>query len=245
MGKKIKKVKKKVATKATDEATGSVPMEDFNNLRSKYLRLKKEYTDLREAFDRINVLEEDIKKVHGKLDQMDTGSDSVKKELMAVRSRVDQMQRNVEKISYLATKVSDRFLVKKKAMGGPGAQTRPGARPEAKPGANQGPVTRPAGPSKPLTRAAKALVMARTSGGPAAAKAPKKVTDEITADPGKVGKVPEPKDLKAHAERMDEADVISDEDMDSMDYLIRQEGKKVPLDKKVVKKTIEEDRDQD
>lgn len=230
MVKKIKKKKKRSKEDKGTEGPDTVPVKDYNMLKKKYIRLKKEYRDLKEAFDRISVLEEDINKVHQKLDSMDTDSDSVRKEILAVRSRVDHMQRNVEKMSVLATKVSAQYVAKKKG----------GLRPRPPTNAPMRPKPRA---TKALTRAAKALSQVKTAKGGSTVPRPvkkKATSDEISVQPDREGPVPKSKDLKDHADRMDGTDVITDEDMDSLDYLVREEGKKVPLEKKTVDKEIEE-----
>jgi hypothetical protein len=238
MGKKVKK-KKKVKKRSDASSENVVKKEDYETLRKRYLRLKKEHEALEKAFNRISVLEEDIRKVHAKIDSIDANSEAVEKELKAVKSRVTNMQTNVKKIAYVATKVSKKY----------GVTPRP-----AKPQTPQGPA-RPGIRRRPLTKAAKALSYSRK--GPETQRPPetpskKKPTgqrprprsDEISVEPSGDGKAIV-KDHKEASERMDAHDITTDLDDETMDYLVKENGKTQPLSKRSVDKAIKEKRDEE
>jgi len=242
MGKKFKKKKVKKAKKvkkgpeASSEET--VKKENYLKLKKRYLHLKKEHETLEKAFNRISVLEEDIQKVHAKIDSIDANSEVVEKELKAVRSRVINMQSNVKKIAYVATKVSKKYGVT-------GSRT-------PRPQGPQGPA-KPRG--RPMTKAAKALAYSRK--GSEAPRPPAKPpvkrplkqrtrprNDEISVEPTGNGKAIV-KDHKEASERMDAHDVATDLDDETMDYLIKENGKTQSISKKTVDKAVKEKRDEE
>ena len=241
MGKRIKKKKVKKAKKVSETPSQeAVKKEDYEKLRRRYIQLKKEHEALEKAFNRISVLEQDIKKVHAKIDSIDANSELVEKELKAVKSRVTNMHTNVKKIAYVATKVSKKY----------GVSVQRAPRPQSTKGPSK-PMARP----RPLTKAAKALAYSRKGSEPSRPpmRSPEKKqvtqgtrprTDEISVEPTGDGKAVV-KDHKQASERMDAHDVTTDLDDESMDYLVKEDGKTQALPKKTVDKAIKEKKDEE
>jgi len=249
--KKLKKVKKgdkngdarPAAPKVVDMEDMTAPRpkpEDYGAMKKRYLELKKRYAELEAAFNRISTLEDDIKKVHQKLDHIDANSANVEKDLAVVKNRVASVSKDMKAITVVARNISTKYGFDIKVADTPERPTapaRPPAGPQPKPVA--APPKQPAQaqgqrrPSPVFTRAAKALAFAQQ------AEMGKAVSDEITAQPQR-GKPVGPKDHRDASERMDDVVVSGDDDTDTVDYLVKPEGKTVPLDKKTVKKELEE-----
>lgn len=228
--KKVKKVKKgdKVVEMEEVSEKPKPQAEDYDALKKRYFDLKKRYDELEKAFNRISTLEDDIKKVHQKLDSIDANSANVEKDLAAVKSRVAGVSKDMKAITVVARNISQKYGFEFKVAEAQG----PPAKPQAKPAAPQQKQLPQRHPDGPITKAAKALAMARNA-------EPKRGSEEITAQPGR-GKPVEPKDHKDAAKRMDDVFVSGDDDMDTVDYLVRPDGKKVPLDKKKVEEELKE-----
>jgi len=239
--KKVKKVKK---GDKDDEARPAGPKvvemedlkaprpkpEDYDALKKRYLELKKRYSELETAFNRISTLEDDIKKVHQKLDNIDANSANVEKDLEAVKNRVASVSKDMTAITVVAKNISSKYGFDIKVAEIP---ERPPAKPQARPptAPPKPPVQRR--PNGPITKAAKALAFAQQ------AEKRRTVSDEITAQPQR-GKPTEPKDHKDAADRMDDVMVEGDDDTDTVDYLVKPEGRKVLLDKKKVEEELKE-----
>jgi hypothetical protein len=251
--KKIKKVKRSVEELQAPEdrrptAAKVVEMEDikeearpraddYDVLKKRYTDLKKRYEELETAFNRIGTLEEDIKKVHQKLDNIDANSANVEKDLAAVKTRVASVSKDMKAITVVAKNISQKYGFDIKVENPPekrpaSAQQKP-ATPPKQPAPAQGQQRTPV-----FTRAAKALAFAR------GAERAKQGSEEITAQPQK-GRALEPRDHKDAKDRMDDVVVSGDDDMDTVDYLVRPDGKKIPLEKKKVEKELKELKDED
>jgi hypothetical protein len=239
----IKKVKKAQnppegtveGSPAVDKAKEArLRQEEYEAMKKRYFDLKKRYDDLEKAFNRISTLEQDIKKVHQKLDSFDTNSATVQKDLAQVKSRVAGISKDMSAIAVVASNISKTYGFDIKVTNPP---VRPGA--PAKPVQQRPPQQPPAQRQPPtMSRAAKALSFARE----AEKKQARPNTDEISAQPKSNVKL-NPKEHKDAADRMDEVVVEGDDDTDTVDYLIKPEGRKLPLSKNKVEEEMKQKKD--
>jgi hypothetical protein len=237
----IKKVKKTVETqerpleKSPDKIKEErLRQEEYEAMKKKYFDLKKRYEELEKAFNRISTLEQDVKKVHEKLDSFDANSANVQKDLAVVKSRVQGIQKDMSAISVVAKNISKTYGFEIKVTNPPQKPTTP-----AKPTQQRPPQQTPAQrPPPTMTRAAKALSFARE----AEKNQVKTNSDEISAQP-KAGTKVNPKEHKDATDRMDEVVVEGDDDTDTVDYLVKPEGRKLPLSKNKVEEEMKQSKD--
>ena len=238
--KKIKKTAKsedELTTPAADHAKEDrLRKEEYEAMKKRYFDLKKRYDELEKAFNRISGLEQDVKKVHEKLDSFDANSANVQKEMAQVKSRVAGISKDMKAISVVASNISKTYGFEIKVTNPPEKLAAP-----AKPGQPR-PVQQPLAQRLPptMTRAAKALSFARE----AEKNQARTNTDEITAQPKGNVKF-NPKEHKDAADRMDEVVVEGDDDTDTVDYLVKPEGRKLPLSKNKVEEELKENKKED
>ncbi len=241
----IKKVKKAVSPQdgTVEESPAAVKakedrrrQEEYEAMKKRYFDLKKRYDELEKAFNRISTLEQDVKKVHQKLDSFDSNSATVQKDLAQVKSRVAGISKDMSAISVVAKNISKTYGFEIKVTNPP---VRPAA--PAKPAQQRPPQQPPAQRPPPMmTRAAKALSFARE----AEKNQARSNTDEISAEPKGNVKL-NPKEHRDAADRMDDVVVEGDDDTDTVDYLIKPEGRKVPLSKSKVEEELKENKKED
>jgi hypothetical protein len=237
----IKKVRKSVepedrpVERSPDKAKEErLRQEEYEAMKKKYIDLKRRYEELEKAFNRISTLEQDVKKVHEKLDSFDTNSANVQKDLAVVKSRVQGIQKDMSAISVVAKNISKTYGFEIKVTNPPQKPAAP-AKPAQQRPAQQVPAQRP---PPTISRAAKALSFARE----AERKQTTTNTDEISAQP-KAGTKLNPKEHKDAADRMDEVIVEGDDDTDTVDYLVKPEGRKLPLSKNKVEEEMKANKD--